>query len=76
VNYEDTFSPVAKYNSIRYAIYISSIMKWSIDQMDEKTTFLNVIIEEEVYIEKPQCFEVHGRECHVCKINKSLYKLK
>ena len=30
---------------------------------DVKTTFLNAVIDEEVYIEQPQGFEVHGREC-------------
>jgi hypothetical protein len=44
--------------------------------MDVKTTFLNGIIDEEVYIEKPQGFEIHERDSHMCKIKKSLYKLK
>jgi hypothetical protein len=44
--------------------------------MDVKTTFLNGVIEEEVYIEKPQGFEVHGRESHVCRLKKALYGLK
>jgi hypothetical protein len=44
--------------------------------MDVKTMFLNEIIEEEVYIEKPQVLEVHGRESHVCRLNKFLYRLK
>jgi hypothetical protein len=43
--------------------------------MDVKTSFLNRIIEEEVYIEKPPGFEVHGRESHVCRLDKSLYRL-
>jgi hypothetical protein len=38
---------------------------WKIHQIDVKTPFLNKIIEEEVYIEQPQGFEVHGRESHV-----------
>jgi hypothetical protein len=29
--------------------------------MDMKTTFLNGVIEEEVYVEKPQDFETHDR---------------
>jgi hypothetical protein len=41
-----------------------------------KTTFLNGIIEEVAYIEHPQCFEVHGRDSHVCRLRKSLYGLK
>jgi hypothetical protein len=44
--------------------------------MDVKIAFLNGVIEEEVYIEKPQGFEVHLREMHVCRLNKALYGLK
>jgi hypothetical protein len=52
VDYEETFSPVARYSSIRAIISIASEMGWSIHQMDVKTAFLNNIIEEEVYIEQ------------------------
>jgi hypothetical protein len=51
-------------------------MKWKLHQMDVKTTFLNGVIEEEVYIEKPQGFEVEDRKSHVCKLKKALYGLK
>ena len=44
--------------------------------MDVKTAFLNGILEEEVYIEQPQGFEVFGRESHVCRLLKALYGLK
>jgi hypothetical protein len=44
--------------------------------MDVKTTFLNDVIEEEVYIEQPQGFEVEDRRSHVCRLKKALYGLK
>ena len=44
--------------------------------MDVKITLLNGIIEEEVYIEQCQGFEVHGRESHVSRLKKALYVLK
>lgn len=44
--------------------------------MDVKTTFLNGMIEEEVYIEQTQSFEVHGKESHICRVKKALYRLK
>jgi hypothetical protein len=44
--------------------------------MDVKTTFLNGAIEEEVYIEQTQGFEVHSRDTHVCRLKKALYGLK
>jgi hypothetical protein len=44
--------------------------------MDVNTSFLNNVIEEEVYVEQPQGFETHDSETHVCKLKKSLYGLK
>jgi hypothetical protein len=44
--------------------------------MDVKTIFLNGAIEEEVYIKQPQSFEVHSKDTHVCRLNKSMYGLK
>ena len=41
-----------------------------------KTTFLNGEVKDEVYIEHPRGFVTHGKESHVCKLNKSLYVLK
>jgi hypothetical protein len=51
VDYDETFASVARYASIRVVISIAVEMGWKIHQMDVKTTFLNGIIEEEVYIE-------------------------
>ena len=44
--------------------------------MDVKATFLNGVIEEEVYIEQPPGFETHGKKTHVCRLKKALYGLK
>jgi hypothetical protein len=43
--------------------------------MDVKTTFLNGVIEEEVYIEQPQGFEVEDRKTHVVRIEASFLEL-
>ena len=51
-------------------------MKWKLHQMDVKTTFLNGLIEEEVYIEQPQGFETDDREAYVCRLKKALYGVK
>ena len=44
--------------------------------MDVKTALLNGEIEEEVYVEQPDAFVVHGKEWHVCRLKKALYGLK
>ena len=43
--------------------------------MDIKTTFLNVVVEEEVYIEQPLGVETHDMWTHVCKLKKDLYDI-
>ena len=43
---------------------------------DIKTTFLNGVVKEEVYIEQPLGVETHDRKTHVCKLKKALYELK
>jgi hypothetical protein len=75
-DYDETFSHVARYTSIKAIMSLVASMGWRLHQMDVKTTFLNGSIEAEVYIEKPQGFEVHSREIHVCRLNKALYGLK
>jgi hypothetical protein len=75
-DYEETFAPVGRYTSIRTIIALAAKMKWKLHQMDVKITFLNGVIEEEVYIEQPQGFEVEDRKTLVCRLKKALYWLK
>ena len=75
IDYEETFSPIAKYTSIRTIMALDSMMKWDLHQMDVNTTFLNGVIEEEVYIKQPQWFEVKDIVTHVCKLKNAMYGL-
>jgi hypothetical protein len=46
IDYNETFSPVAKMNSIRLVLSIASSHKWEVDQMDVKSTFLHGYLQE------------------------------
>jgi hypothetical protein len=76
VDYDETFAPVARYSSIRLVVSIVAGMGWKIHQMDVKTAFLNGVLDQEVYVEKPLGFVVHERETHVCHLKRALYGLK
>lgn len=67
IDCEETFAPVGRYKTIRSLISIVATMGWNI---------LNGANYEEVYIEQPHGFEVHGKETHVYKLKKPLYGLK
>jgi hypothetical protein len=76
VDYDETFTPVARYTSIMSIIAIEVEMGRSIHQMDVKIAFLNDFINEEVYIEQPQGFEVCEKETHACLLRNALYGLQ
>ena len=50
-DYEETFAPIVRYTSIGSILAIVVVMKWKIHHMYVKTTFLNGVVEEEVYVE-------------------------
>ena len=76
IDFFDTFSPVTRMTSIRVLISIAAIYSLIVHQMDVKTTFFNGELEEEIYMEQPEGFVIHGPENKVCKLDKSLYELK
>ena len=59
IDYEETFALVARYTSIRSILALAALMRRKIHQMDVKTTFLNGVVEEEVYVEEPLGFKTH-----------------
>jgi hypothetical protein len=56
INFEETFSPVARLEAIRMFLAFACFRNFKIYQMDVKSTFLNGTLEEEVYVEKPKGF--------------------
>jgi len=74
IDYQETFSPVAKSDSIRTLLSIAAVKDYEIYQLDVKTAFLHGDLNETIYMEQPEDFD--DRLGKVCKLNKSLYELK
>lgn len=74
VNFDKIFSLVVKISSIHVILLVAS-MDLEIEQLDVKTA-LHGDLEEEIYMEQPELFQVKGREHLACKLKKSLYGLK
>ncbi|OMO59932.1 reverse transcriptase [Corchorus capsularis] len=76
IDYEETFSPVSKKDSLRIVMVLVAHYDLELHQMDVKTAFLNGDLEEEVYMDQPEGFSTTGKEKLVCKLKKSIYGLK
>src|SRR5215204_2957790 len=76
VDYDETFSPVAKLKSVRILLAIAAFFDYEIWQMDVKTAFLNGDIEEELYMVQPKGFVDPKNADKVSKLQRSIYGLK
>ena len=76
INYDETFSPVVRFESIRTIISLAAQHNLHLQQIDIKTAFLNGWLKEDIYMKQPQEFEVKGKEHLVCKLKRSIYGLK
>ena len=76
VYFEEIFAPVSRLEAIRMFLDFSCYKKFKVYQMDVKSSFLNGNLEEEVYIEKPEGFQLTDKGYYVCKLKNALDGLK
>ncbi|RVX04964.1 Retrovirus-related Pol polyprotein from transposon TNT 1-94 [Vitis vinifera] len=76
IDYQETFAPVAKLNTVRVLLSLAANLDWSLHQLDVKNVFLNGDLEEEVYMDIPAGLETTSNFNKVCRLRKSLYGLK
>ena len=75
-DFDEIFAPVARLEAIKIFLAYASHKNFKVYQMDVKSTFLNGDLEEEVYMEQPEGFQLTDNPDHVCKPKKALYGLK
>ncbi|XP_051132654.1 retrovirus-related Pol polyprotein from transposon TNT 1-94 [Andrographis paniculata] len=74
LDYEETFSPVAHFDTVRILLALAAQQQWKIYQFDVKSAFLNGDLQEEVYVSQPPGFE--NNEEKVLRLHKAFYGLK
>ena len=76
LDYDETFSPVARLEAIRLFLAYASFINFKVYQMDVKTAFLHGELGEEVFLKQPPGFESVEFTDHVYRLDKELYGLK
>ncbi|GJY56132.1 retrovirus-related pol polyprotein from transposon TNT 1-94 [Tanacetum coccineum] len=76
IDFEESFSPVARIEAIRIFVANADKKNMTIFPMDVKTDFLNGELKEEVYVSQPEGFVDQDNPLRVYKLKKALYSLK
>ena len=76
IDFDESFTPVARLKSIWILLSITCIMKFKLYQMNVKSAFLNRLLNEEVFVEQPKGFQDPHFLNHVLRLKKALYRLK
>ncbi|KAL0315559.1 UNVERIFIED_CONTAM: Retrovirus-related Pol polyprotein from transposon RE2 [Sesamum radiatum] len=74
IDYNDSFSPVAKTVTVRLFLGIAAAHFWPVHQLDINNAFLHGFLDEEVYMTPPDGYSAPPGQ--VCKLQRSLYGLK
>ena len=75
IDYEETFSSVARLNSIRVILSVTINNSWDIHQLNVKNAFLYSDLAKHVYMEQSLGY-VAQTENNVCLLKKAIYGLK
>lgn len=76
VDFNDIFSSVVNYRSIRMLLAMVARFDLELEQMDVKISFLYGDLNEMILMKQPEGYEEKGKEEYMCKINRSIYGLK
>ena len=75
-DYTDTYSPVAKFTSIRTLLAITAQLGLKVHQMNVDTAFLNASIYEDIWVKVPNETPLADGDTGIYKLRKALYGLK
>ena len=73
INYEETFSPITRLESIKMLLAYACYKDFILYRMHVKSVFLNEYILEEAYVAQPSGFQNHKYSDHVNQLKKALY---
>jgi hypothetical protein len=76
LDFGETFAPVAHLEAIWILLAFAVSKGFKLYQMDVKSSFINGVIHEEVYVRKPPGFKNLKYLDRVYKLLKALYRLK
>lgn len=76
VDFDEVFAPVTRLETVHLLLALAANHGWEVHHLDVKSAFLNVVIQQEVYVSQPKGYVQKGNEHKVYKLLKALYGLR
>jgi transposase InsO family protein len=78
IHYDETYAPVASWNSIRLLLTLTAVHKWHTKQLDFVLAFPQAPVDREIYMKIPKGFDLDkgDSEDYVLKLHKNVYGQK
>ena len=66
IDFEETFSPVARFETVRILLALAALEDWDIKSLKVKTAYLYGELDEEICMDQPEGYIKKGQERKVC----------
>lgn len=78
IHYDETYAPVASWNSIRLLLTLTAVHKWHTKQLDFVLAFPQAPVDRDIYMKIPKGFELDqgNSNDYVLKLHKNVYGQK
>jgi hypothetical protein len=76
IDFDETYAAVVSHDTFRALFSVILSQDMEMHQSNVRNVFLQPCLEEEIYMDQPEGFNLPGKERYVCKVKKSLYGLK
>ena len=76
VDYEETFSPTLRMESLRMLLALAAHFRYEIEQMDVPDAYLKGDLKETIYMKIPDGYDIPNSENQVLRLLRPLYGLK
>ena len=68
IDYQETFSPIAKLKTVRVLLSLAANLDWSLHQLDVKNAFLHGDLEEKIYMDLPPGYTATSEAKIACRL--------
>jgi hypothetical protein len=76
IHFNETYAPVMKWATFRMILALGATLNATMRQFDVKSAYLHGTMNEEVWVQQPEGFEVPGKEHLALRLQKALYGTK